>query len=397
MKFFKVLFIILLCLNNQVNAQGKSDWINYNSRISKNFTDTIPFEIVANKIIIPVTLQGKTRKFIFDTGAPCMIKEEVLNEINHKIIEKRALNDIKLNEYQHVFFTIDSFQIGDISYRDIPSYDFKSDSVQYLFNCLEFDGIIGSNILYDLIVKIDYKNKFLILSDKNGVFNNHNKKFTRDLKISNFGKPFIKVKITPKVNDFILFDTGDDGFYTISNNAISQFERLKVKTSDYLLDNIKSSDSISISLLKFNDLQVADVSFNNVVTSSTDVGYSRIGAQLLHYGEVILDFKNKKYSYIPFNEINSQIYLPQTLRDFSITVKNNKLIIDLIWPKSEAYRLGIRKGDEILEFNGLSVDNNICELFLKNQLKSISNKITLKIKSENGGVRTDVLSNSEVF
>ncbi|MDR1763872.1 MAG: hypothetical protein LBR64_07995, partial [Dysgonamonadaceae bacterium] len=39
----------------------------------KNFTDSIPFEFINNRIIIPVIIEGDTLRYIFDTGASMTI------------------------------------------------------------------------------------------------------------------------------------------------------------------------------------------------------------------------------------------------------------------------------------------------------------------------------------
>lgn len=384
MKSILFLFALLFTGLSSSVAQKPSDWINKDALQNKNFLDTIEFETIVNKIIIKVKIDSVERKFMFDTGAPCMIKADILPLINHKFKEKRNLQDVRGRMHEHSFITLDSLKIGNTKFINVPAFDIKNENLDELFRCLDFDGIIGSNILNGLLIKIDYQKKLIILSDRSEAFLKQSK--AGDLSISPHGKPFIDIKISSKVKDKVLFDSGDDGFYSISNNSVSKFEKSKFKLSDHLIDTIKISDSQSISKFLFRDLKLCDVNFKDVVTITNSQSYSRIGSELLKYGSLVLNFKDKEFIYEPYDLNTKEIRLPQAIRDFSIALDNGVMKISQLWPNSISRKMGIKEGDQLLELNGNKIESP-CEFFLSDSLKANSEKIVIKIKNQEGVIK----------
>lgn len=384
MKSIIFLFALLFTGLSTSVAQKPSDWINKDALQNKNFLDTIEFETIVNKIIIKVKIDSVERKFMFDTGAPCMIKSDILPLINHKFKEKRNLKDVRERVHEHSFITLDSLKIGNTKFINVPAFDIKNENLDELFRCLDFDGIIGSNILNGLLIKIDYQKKLIILSDQSEAFLKRSK--GGDLSISPYGKPFIDIKISSKVKDKVLFDSGDDGFYSISNNSVSKFEKSKFKLSDHLIDTIKISDSQSISKFLFRDLKLCDVNFKDVVTITNSQSYSRIGSELLKYGSLVLNFKDKEFIYEPYDLNTKEIRLPQGIRDFSIALDNGVMKISQLWPNSISRKMGIKEGDQLLELNGNKIESP-CEFFLLDSLKANSEKIVIKIKNQEGVIK----------
>ena len=384
MKSIFFLFALLFTGLSSSVAQKPSDWINKDALQNKNFVDTIEFETIINKIIIKVKIDSVERKFMFDTGAPCMIKADILPLINHKFKEKRNLQDVRGRVHEHSFITLDSLKIGNTKFINVPAFDIKNENLDELFRCLDFDGIIGSNILNGILVKIDYQKKLIILSDRPEAFLKQSK--AGDLSISPHGKPFIDIKISSKVKDKVLFDSGDDGFYSISNNSVSKFKKSKFKLSDYLIDTIKISDSQSISKLLFSDLKLSNVNFKDVVTITNSLSYSRIGSELLKYGSLVLNFKDKEFIYEPYDQSAKEIHLPQAIRDFSISIDSGVMKISQLWPNSISRKIGIKEGDQLLELNGNKIESP-CEFFLSDGLKANSEKIVIKIKNQEGDIK----------
>lgn len=71
----KNLFLIVIILTTKVFSQNIN--MNIGATKSKNYYQEITFEFIKNKIIIPVEIDGKTYKFLLDTGAPNMISKEI--------------------------------------------------------------------------------------------------------------------------------------------------------------------------------------------------------------------------------------------------------------------------------------------------------------------------------
>ena len=57
--------------------------LNQGSIKQKKYLQKIPYEIMGEHlIIVPVTINGKTYNFLFDTGAPLTISDRLYKELN---------------------------------------------------------------------------------------------------------------------------------------------------------------------------------------------------------------------------------------------------------------------------------------------------------------------------
>ena len=74
------LFFILLLISSANQAQ-KVDFSSITIN-QKDYYQEIDFEIVNDKIMLPVVINNKTYSFLLDTGAPNLISKRVLEDIN---------------------------------------------------------------------------------------------------------------------------------------------------------------------------------------------------------------------------------------------------------------------------------------------------------------------------
>src|SRR5210317_1571399 len=88
--------LLLLGILLQFSIGCASQWTDVISsgKISEEqFQETIAIEIQNGLIFIPVTIEGKTYRFLFDSGAPLSLSEEVQNKHNFKTISKGTIVD----------------------------------------------------------------------------------------------------------------------------------------------------------------------------------------------------------------------------------------------------------------------------------------------------------------
>ena len=134
------------------------------SPIEKNFADTIPIELYNNLIILPVAINEKDHRFIFDTGCTVsMISPEVLLP-DYEVVRRDTISDVNGERKEMSFVKVCEVSIGKLHFPCYPmlSYSFKDMS----WKCAQIDGVVGGDILQSLIVKIDTQHKRLILTDR---------------------------------------------------------------------------------------------------------------------------------------------------------------------------------------------------------------------------------------
>jgi predicted aspartyl protease len=373
----------LLLLTANLCAQELSfDQGNING---KNYYEEIDFEIVYDKIIIPVIINDKTYKFLLDTGAPNLISKRLLKEINSDNVKKIPVSDAN----NHV----DSLEMVAIKSIKLKNLDFENNVVlttdlenHFILKCYKIDGFIGSNLFKNSILKISLKDKKITLTDDIKKLQVKSK----PTKLTLYGdqkSPFIEINFTGenknKGSEFALLDTGMDGFYEISNRVFTAFSKGNIfeeisksngTSSIGLFGNAQVKEQM---LVKPKLLKINNTTFENLITNTTDDNNSRLGLDLLKYGDIIIDFKNKKFYF----ESEKLITLDHKVPIYSPTVIEQKFVVGHVWDKK--YQDRLKFGDEIIRIDQYILSEmDFCDVvkFKKNLNKNKSYEMEVKSK-----------------
>lgn len=357
------------------------------SIVQKKYYELIQFESVYEKIIIPVSINGKTYRFLLDTGAPNLISNEVMQVLNSDSSKKIVVNDANNLNQSMQSLVIPRIEIGKLIFENqvALAFDIKNHNI---LSCLNIDGFIGSNLLRNSILKIDKNNQSIIITDQIELLNT----LVMPSKIKLFGTqkaPYIEFefigKNKEKASDMVLFDTGMDGLYDMSNRAFSAFENqniFEIKGKSEGLSGIGLFGLGKPSLQKLVLVENAilnNKSIKNLYISTTDDSNSRIGLEFLNYGNVILDFKKKNFY---FEAIDS-IVLSKDVPKFSPTILENKFIIGLVWDENLSEQ--IKFGDEIISVDNLKISEmKVCEILKLSKHLKTKNLYTIEIKNNEG-------------
>jgi len=124
----------------------------------------IPLRKTLNLIFADVRINGKgPYNFVIDTGASqTALSEKLARDLGLKVITSTVLHGVggsgKANSN---IYRIDQLQIGDVSVGDLPVGTFDDPIISQLA-----DGIIGTAMLADFIITINYPQGLLELSHK---------------------------------------------------------------------------------------------------------------------------------------------------------------------------------------------------------------------------------------
>lgn len=355
---------------------------------SKNYFEELHFEFEKNKIVIPVDIQGKTYRFLLDTGAPNIISKEVREVIQPKHKVTISTSDANKISQDLDIVIIESLKLGSVEFQNFSTlvYDLNGSDI---FKCFEIDGFIGSNMLRHSIIQINAEQKTLKLTDDIKRLKLDKNQSEKLKLIGDQSSPYvwIDLKGVDEGREMVLIDTGMGSLYDLSEN---NYHKFKVK---HIFNDIGKSDGAS-SLSLFGEVPIDsqvrvhlpkiiinDFEINDAITHTTKGGHSKIGAELLNHGIMTIDFKNKRFY---FNSYNDSLNLDGDF-GFTQTLKNNKLIIGYVW--DEDLKTKISYGDEILEVNGKEINTaDLCDFIIKKSVLKTSNSLTLKVKTENDSV-----------
>ncbi|WP_396169009.1 retropepsin-like aspartic protease [Flavobacterium sp.] len=383
---FLIVFLSQYCIAQNVDFDK-------GTVLQKKYYEVIQYESVLDKIIIPVTINGKNFRFLLDTGAPNLISNEVLQELNSESLKSIIANDSNNLNQSMQLVVIPKIKIGELTFEDQIAlvFDLKNHN---LLSCYNIDGFIGSNLLKNSVLKIDKTNQNLVITDQFELLN----VLVKPTKIKLIGRqkaPYIELnflgKNKEKASDMVLFDTGMDGLYNMSNRAYALFENQNIFEIKGKSEGLSSLGLFGLGkpslqkLVLVENALLNNKSIKNLYADTTDDTNSRIGLEFLNYGNVILDFKKKNFYF----EANDTIILSNKEPKYATTILDNKYIVGLVWDKNLAEK--IKFGDEILSIDTFKTNEmKACEIL--NLKEYIKNKKLYTIEVKNKEDQTNIIN-----
>jgi predicted aspartyl protease len=373
-----------------------------NGQEAKGYSDSgiIPLELIKEKIIIPVELNGKMYKFLIDTGGILEISENLQNEFNFKETESTTIVGINRKEIEIKTVNVPEIKLGNWTFKNRKAIVSNLHS-KYPYSCFELDGMIGRDFFEKVILQFDNaSNTFRITENSNAikVIKNHRTK----LKVSKRGLPNVKLKINDK-NEYIEFDSGSGDFYSpktsdverkMKNDGLNKILSFYGEFSfGITMDNINHTYRY---MQKVERFQIANTTFSNFYSQFSKVSAPRIGAGILKYGKVTLDFKNGWFYYEPYSE--SQRFKPLKTFGFDIKIEKGMYIVKYILKGSQAEKKGLEPENRILMINDYSTTNISEDCFGYLNGYEFKKKEKIKIKYLNSqGIEKSINLNKKTF
>ncbi len=350
----------------------------------------IPYEWVQNKIIVQVEIQGKAKRFIWDTGAPLLISDRLATEIHIDTLAVKKVSDVNNQNDSLYMIKVDGITIGRVGFDGTPGLIVKEDNL--LLRCFNVDGYIGSNLTRNSVVHFDSQRQVIVLTNDVRRLDIDGSYRIPLIVDSIQSLPLIDVRPARRASERVLFDSGDDGFYSMSEYSYALFAKkrrrdIRLKTEGFGSVQIglhgKGADSKRHRVL-LPSLKIGSVEFTHVSTTTQDGSNTRIGAGLLDYGNVTLDGVNKHFYFTPHDRGGKQITYRKRKKEWSIspTIHENRLVVGSIWGTHD---LGVTVGDRILKINDTDVSQlEVCDLILGNLLDTAENHAYLTVQLANG-------------
>lgn len=386
----RTIFVCIIGVFTQVCVAQKFS-LNQGGTAQKDYFSVIPYENVKGKIIVSAKINHKNFRFILDTGAPNVITQSLYDELKPDILTEIPVGDQSGKSDSMLVVSIDSVTLGGISFLDIPTL--VSEEL-FFAPCFQIDGFIGSNMLRNSIVRFSSSDKTITLTDNKKKLpltkKQSSKLFLNRIQSSPFF--WVKLKDNKQANIPLLFDSGAGGFISISLSHYTKFQKKNV-LSHYAQGNGSNTIGLhgfakdtTVYRIKTKEMYVKGARFQNVSFESTRSSNSRIGAKLLDYGIVTVDYKNKKFYFEPTNEL---VDMQEKKFPISVTFIQDALSIGIVW--GDKYKNQISVGDQIIEIDGENFEHvKPCDMIKRPNFME-NDKISLTLKDKSGAVKTIVL------
>lgn len=275
--------------------------------------DKIKFQLINNLIIIPVQVNGVELSFILDTGVS---KPIIFNFVN-------LTKELKINETERIYLrglgegeSVEAlksknniFRIGDALSIGQDLYAIFDPSLNFAPQLgVSIHGIIGFDLLKDLVVEINYSQKYLKLYSPETYQAKRCKKceiFALDFYNN---KPFINADVVINQKDIpvkLLIDTGGSDALWLFDDASIGIDIPEKYFDDFLGRGLSGSvygKRSKIDQISFGSFDLKRV--NTAFPDSTSISHARnykerngsVGGEILKRFNVTFNYSNKTIS-----------------------------------------------------------------------------------------------------
>ncbi|MDW7693194.1 aspartyl protease family protein [Flammeovirgaceae bacterium SG7u.111] len=381
-------------------------------------TLTIPFELVHNLILIPLSINGSdTLRFILDTGVSTTVITSLPNseDINLKYVRKLDLNGLgEGNSIQALYSTGNTLSIHDaIGYNH--EVLFLLDDVFHLSASMGtyVHGLIGYDVFRNFIVEISYVKKKIYLHDPV----RYNKKY-RKMKVKwealpislEKEKPYITANIlqkdSTKLNIKLLVDSGAShalSLYPITHNKLAipddTFRSfLGAGLSGEIFGYVGRVKELWLGNYNFTDPIVSypdETSIQKVLDFSDRNG--SLGSEILKRFRVVYHYNDKTILLKPNTEYKNAFRYNMSGIEVSTPIPGMPIYeISKVRANSPAKQAGLLKGDQIMMINGVKATryslNDIVSLFQSRD----GRKIRLYIQRVDKTYKTEIVLQNKI-
>ncbi|MDF1672753.1 MAG: aspartyl protease family protein [Vicingaceae bacterium] len=361
---FKILINILTLII--VTSSCSTKWtkaISYGSVKHYKAQENIDIEINKKLIIVPITLEGKKYRFLFDSGAPLSISKELQAEYNFKIISKGKIVDSDHNRKKVNWSKIDSISIGNVIFKNQTAFvgNFKANPI---LKCLKIDGIIGSNLIRQCNWTINQSQNILTITNINEVNLKQKEGVTIPFKTDYQYNLFIDVNFGQSKLNNVLVDYGSNGSIAMSNEIFNALKNKNVFGNILLEKGVTQSGIIGIPIpinrkISFSDsVQIENLHLKNIRVQTGKT--TSIGNDVLSMLDITIDWQNKKLHLIKSKKDSPQ----PSFKGFKLGYSSDiGIYVQSVIENSNAYKKGIRsnmrlsKVDQLDFING----NDFCD------------------------------------
>lgn len=381
----KKLLLLLLALLAVKTATSQAFIFNYGHTTSRSYYTRIPYTLEGGKPIVEVMINGKPRRFLFDTGGMFSIREELVEELNLRLNIPVEITDRNGKHKQLRVSILDSLTLGNVTFIETPVTIVEG---SVILDGYDLDGLIGSNMLRNSVVQFSPSHITITNSKSKLELNRRfDSKLTVDLDHQSTPITYLKVgnRTIP-----VVFDTGAGWILSLSNK---DFKRLKKTSYTHIATAVGSSsvglfgeaEESELYRIQLNAANIGQNTLTNLRTTTSTGAASILGFPLTFYGRVTIDYVDRRFYFEPY--INPSNVFQKQWSVSIIADDYGRLLVGAVWDEGLA---NVSAGDEIVAVDSLWLDNRTLYENLSTPilpLKSDSALLTVR-KSADSTLRT---------
>lgn len=329
---------------------------NITAQIKNKVCDTIPYEFIREKIIIPVTMNGVKAKYIVDTGGKTGTMYDAAIEMKATAAGYMSISDMNTQGASYQEAHLQNVSIGQgYKIRQLKTMVFPKNP---FFTELGVAGILGGDAFEQSVVTFDSRSKIMVI---NYPYRPEGLKVTDGIPFANDTQHHSIINIRLGENDLrVLFDTGAGGFLLYSTedyNRLAEVSGAQVTNHAYgiVAAGITGlGQPVDIKKVNIPSVHIMGKEFTNVGSTTTVMNATIVGVDLLKYGKVIIDYMRRRFYFFPFEEEKTDMGGAPSLWNVNILPRNKRFEVTTIW---DSMKDKVAFGDQVININGTSLDN----------------------------------------
>ena len=326
------------------------------AQIQNKVCDTIPYEFIHEKIIIPVTVNGIQVKYIVDTGGRTGTVYDAAQNMKATAAGYMRISDINTQNSNYQEAHIQNVSIGkNYKVQQLKTLVFPKNP---FFSELGVVGILGGDAFAQSVITFDSRSKIMVI---NYPYRPDGLKVTDGIPLldDNEQRSNINIRLG-EAEVKVLFDTGAGGFLLYSTNDCNNLANTsgsQVTNHGYgiVAAGITGlGDPVDIKKVNIPSLNIMGKEFANAGSTTTIMNGTIIGVDLLKYGKVIIDYMRKRFYFFPFEDGKTELGGAPALWNVAILPRNEHFEITTVW---DSMKDVVAIGDEVININGTSLKN----------------------------------------
>ena len=381
--------LLLLIFLSGCGTAGKIRQLLQEGTLSKSeYRIELAFEDRAGLIVIPITIGGKERHFLLDTGAPNVITKDLAAELGIQPELTYKVGDSHGKSQPLSFVHLDSLHIGELAFYGTGAVIADLDTSPELA-CIGVDGFIGSNLLAKTFLQIDYPEMKIILASGLDSLEVDSTALAWTFSSPPQRTPQVMIHANGVPLGPLTIDTGASGWIGASGSAFKQVrEKGQISVRQTFgaasVGLFGEAEGDTIYRTWVSDLTMPDT----VPLPPTSIDFfgkerGNIGNAFLSQFILTVDWQTSQLYLSPTGLFNTK---DLSTFGFSTLFKADQLLIRYVWEDSQAAREGIQPGDRILFMNGMDFINfdkkMFCRFFLDEQMKNEWEELDLLLEQD---------------
>ena len=327
----------------------------------------IPFRLLKNAIVVTLEIDGEPYDFILDTGGTFLISKKLQEKYGFKEVDRTTVSDINKNTVEFITVEVPLITMGKANFQNRRALvSIMSD--EYPEKCFKTEGMIGRDFFGGCLLHFDYENGYLRLTkDSADIPDTQLPGFP--MEITDRGLPAFEIELEGE-KSFVEFDSGSGDLFSFKTKQAKKKSRKKgfVGTvSKGVFSYGVSGKDLTITdryRVRIAEMKIGNGTWNSFYSDLSKPSAPRVGATILLYGRLTLDYKNERFYFEPYPNPYSRTYYHTF--GFALAKIKGEYQVKWVLDGSPVQELGIGFGTVIQTINGRSIADfgKACDTYL---------------------------------